>query len=58
MEVITECNRLGFEITGMFPVSRDANNLAIVEFDCVMTRRRPKTAAVIVGVPRATDPLD
>jgi hypothetical protein len=41
MEVITECNRLGFEITGMFPVSRDTNNLAIVEFDCVMARRRP-----------------
>ena len=58
MAVITECDRLGFEITGMFPVSRDTNNLAIVEFDCVMTRRRPKTAAFIVGVPRATDPLD
>lgn len=57
MEVITECNRLGLDITGMFPVSRDTNNLAIVEFDCVMARRRPNTAGALVGVPRATDPL-
>jgi len=58
MEVITECNRLGLEITGMFPVSRNTNNLAIVEFDCVMARPRPDTAGALVGVPRATDPLD
>ena len=57
MEVITECNRLGLDITGMFPVSRDTNNLAIVEFDCVMARRRPNTVGALVGVPRATDPL-
>ena len=57
VEVITECNRLGLDITGMFPVSRDTNNLAIVEFDCVMARRRPDTAGTLVGVPRATDPL-
>jgi hypothetical protein len=57
IEAITEWNRLGFEITGMFPVSRDTNNLAIVEFDCVMARRRPTTAGVLVGVPRSTDPL-
>jgi FkbM family methyltransferase len=58
MEVMTECNRLGFEITGMFRVSRDTNNLAIVEFDCVMARRRPDTAGALLGVLRATDPLD
>jgi FkbM family methyltransferase len=57
IEAITECNRLGLEITGMFPVSRDTNNLAVVEFDCVMTRHRPNTAASVVGVPRTTDPL-
>jgi FkbM family methyltransferase len=58
LEVITECNRLGLEITGMFPVSRDTNNLAVVEFDCVTARRRPNTASALMGVPRATDPLD
>jgi FkbM family methyltransferase len=58
IEVITECKRLGFEITGMFPVSRDTNNLAIVEFDCVMARRRPNEAGHLVGVARVTDPLD
>jgi FkbM family methyltransferase len=58
VEVITECNRLGLEVTGMFPVSRDTNNLAVVEFDCVMARHRPNTAGTLVGVPRVTDPLD
>src|SRR2546430_1377294 len=57
IEAITECNRLGLEITGMFPVTRNTNNLAVVEFDCVMTRHRPNTAASVVGVPRTTDPL-
>ena len=33
--------RLGLDITGMFPVSRDTSNLAIVEFDYVMARQRP-----------------
>jgi FkbM family methyltransferase len=58
LDVIAECTRLGLEITGMFPVSRDTNNLAIVEFDCVMARRRPNTVGDLVGVPRATDPLN
>ena len=57
IEVITECSRLGLEITGMFPVTRDTNNLAIVEFDCVMARRRTNAAGALVGVPRVTDPL-
>jgi FkbM family methyltransferase len=58
VEVITECNRLGLEVTGMFPVSRDTNNLAVVEFDCVMARHRPNIASGLVGVSRVTDPLD
>jgi len=38
IEVLDELERLGFEITGMYPVSRDKRSLAIVEYDCVMTR--------------------
>jgi FkbM family methyltransferase len=30
---------LGFEITGMFPVTRDRDRLAAVEFDCVLRAR-------------------
>lgn len=28
----------GFEITGMYPVSRDPNSNIVIEFDCIMTR--------------------
>jgi hypothetical protein len=28
----------GFQVTGIFPVARDKDNLRIVEFDCVMLR--------------------
>jgi FkbM family methyltransferase len=31
--------RLGFEVTGLYPVSRDRETLAVIEFDCVMRRR-------------------
>jgi FkbM family methyltransferase len=30
----------GLEISGMFPVGRDADGLRVVEFDCVLVRRR------------------
>ena len=33
-------NDNGFAITGMYPVSRDPDNLVIIEFDCFMTKRR------------------
>jgi FkbM family methyltransferase len=33
-------NDNGFAITGMYPVSRDIDNLMIIEFDCFMTKRR------------------
>jgi len=36
---LAEFESHGFEITGMYPVSRDKQTLAIVEYDCVMTRR-------------------
>jgi hypothetical protein len=29
---------LGFEVTGMFPVTRDRDLLRVVEFDCVLRR--------------------
>jgi FkbM family methyltransferase len=39
MEAISAMNEMGFELTGLFPVTRDVE-LKIVEFDCVMTRSR------------------
>jgi hypothetical protein len=31
-------DELGFEVTGMFPVTRDRDLLRVVEFDCVLRR--------------------
>ena len=39
-EQITEYERAGFEITGMFPVSRDRSTLRVIEFDVVMVGPR------------------
>lgn len=39
LDALAEFESHGFEITGMYPVSRDKLTLAIVEYDCVMTRR-------------------
>jgi hypothetical protein len=36
-EALAELERLGFAVTGMFPVTRDAG-LRVIEFDCVMVR--------------------
>lgn len=38
LDALAEFERLNFEVTGMYPVSRDKNSLAIVEYDCVLTR--------------------
>lgn len=38
LEALAEFERLGFEITGMYPVSRDKGTMAIVEYDCVLVR--------------------
>ncbi len=32
---------LGFQITGIYPVSRDKQTLAVIEFDCVLRRAQP-----------------
>jgi FkbM family methyltransferase len=40
LDALAEFERLGFEVTGMYPVSRDKSSLAIVEYDCVLTRCR------------------
>ena len=39
-EQITEYERAGFEITGMFPVTRDRPTLRVIEFDVVMVGPR------------------
>jgi len=38
LDALAEFERKGFEVTGMYPVSRDKQSLAIVEYDCVLTR--------------------
>jgi FkbM family methyltransferase len=37
-EALAELDRLGFEMTGIFPVARDLD-LRVIELDCVMCRR-------------------
>jgi len=39
LEVLGEYRKLGFEITGIFPISRDANDLRVIEFDCIFVRK-------------------
>lgn len=38
-ESLSELNRLGFELTGIFPVARELDHLRIIELDCVMCRK-------------------
>ena len=39
VESITEFRKHGFEVTGLYPVSRDGDSLVVIEFDCVMVKR-------------------
>ena len=41
--VVDEGRDLGFEITGMFPVTRDRDRLGAIEFDCVLRARATRT---------------
>ncbi len=44
LESLTTYRNAGFEITGMFPVSHDSATLMVIEFDCVLRRKKhPKT---------------
>jgi FkbM family methyltransferase len=38
-ESLGELERLGFELTGMFPVAREMDHLRLIEIDCVMCRK-------------------
>lgn len=38
VEALDYALRLGFEVTGLFPITRDRDGLRVVEFDCVMLR--------------------
>lgn len=40
LDALAEFERQGFEVTGLYPISRDKQTLAVVECDCVMTRCR------------------
>jgi FkbM family methyltransferase len=40
-EALEVYERAGFEITGLFPVSREADTGRVLEFDCVMVRPGP-----------------
>jgi FkbM family methyltransferase len=37
-ETITRLGELGFELTGVFPVARDTDELRLIEIDCVLMR--------------------
>lgn len=39
LDALRELERLGFEISGLYPVSRDRQSLAVVEYDCVIVPR-------------------
>lgn len=38
LESLARLEALGFEVTGLYPVTRDNETLAVIEYDCVMTR--------------------
>jgi FkbM family methyltransferase len=38
-ESLSELDRLGFELTGIFPVARELDHLRLIELDCVMCRK-------------------
>jgi FkbM family methyltransferase len=40
-EALGELDRIGFEVTGIFPVARELDHLRVIEFDCVMCRKPP-----------------
>jgi hypothetical protein len=39
VDSIKSYNDNGFAITGMYPISRDIDNLMVIEFDCFMKKR-------------------
>jgi FkbM family methyltransferase len=39
LEALTELDLLGFDLTGIFPVTREMDHLRIIELDCVMCRK-------------------
>jgi hypothetical protein len=43
VEGLGQLEDLGFEVTGMFPVTRDRDRLGAVEFDCVLRARSTRT---------------
>jgi FkbM family methyltransferase len=47
-EALGELTRLGFEVSGIFPVARELDHLRVIEFDCVMCRR-PEPAPSVNG---------
>lgn len=42
-ETLTRMNQLGFDVTGLYPVSRD-NRMRVIEFDCVAVNSSPAPA--------------
>jgi FkbM family methyltransferase len=38
-ESLSELDRLGFDLTGIFPVARELDHLRVIELDCVMCRK-------------------
>ena len=52
-ESIAHYTALGFELTNLFPVTFDAEDMRVIEYDCVM--RRMSAAPVGDGQDREAD---
>lgn len=42
VESIAHYNALGFDLTNLFPVTFDADDIRVIEYDCVMRRNTPR----------------
>jgi hypothetical protein len=38
-DVLEHYRALGYDVTGLFPLSRELDELRVIEFDCVLMRR-------------------
>jgi hypothetical protein len=38
LTALAQFGKHGFEITGLYPISRDKQTLAVIEYDCVLRR--------------------
>lgn len=54
LDAIGRMREIGFDVTGLFPVTRQDRDLAVIEFDCVMIRRADQSQ-IVRAVARARE---